>query len=377
MRARLQRLAASRRALPPLDDNQREHALRHWESLSADARCEALRFDDQSLVQRVHGYMDKLVRAELWAASNGLGDVTGGSSSDGSSFRLQGFGFEVDAERDCLGRQREPIAFGATEEFAANEALVKEMQEALGSPLLEGRPALQKQDWLTVFEETPVSWQELQAQVYRLVELALLHAFVEAGSPDEPSGTVEEEESAPAKQGQSASAKRRMRKKKNKAAQMQSTEDAQAPEVATVTEANQQPLEADDGADMEVATITREEDAANSTAGSSTDVAADAKLPQAGAKQVNADPKQSRSLLMPTKPKRSLLMPSQEGATCFAWLPSLLGDGSTQWRWKKAPDTSQPEQMAARAFVKNTFLDVEWMARTEDEGKRKHRSALF
>ncbi|CAL1130202.1 unnamed protein product [Cladocopium goreaui] len=132
---------------------------------------EVLRFTDSTIVQRVHDYMIKLLKADIWSRMN---DVS--IDGDEPAPRLAGFEFEAPAERDCLGSLRAPIAIMATEEFAADENLIQSLEHKLGSSLLTGRPALQRKDWSTVFDVSPSCWEELQDQVYRLVELALFHA---------------------------------------------------------------------------------------------------------------------------------------------------------------------------------------------------------
>ncbi|CAJ1328806.1 unnamed protein product [Effrenium voratum] len=169
IRRRLHRGIALRRAVPANEVNV-EAMKSFWSSLPPEVRMEVLRFTDSGVVQRVHDYMIKLLKADdIWSHMN---DV---STEGAPAPRLQGFEFEAPAERDCLGALRAPVALMATEEFAADENLFETIERELGGVLL-GRPALQQKDWSTVFDVSPSSWEELQQQVYRLVELAIFHA---------------------------------------------------------------------------------------------------------------------------------------------------------------------------------------------------------
>eukprot|EP00434_Breviolum_minutum_P034744 symbB.v1.2.030758.t1/scaffold3501.1/size55241/4 len=191
LRRRLNRGIALQRAVPAAEVDAQ--AVRNfWSALSTEVRMEVLRFTDSTIVQRVHDYMIKLLKADIWSRMN---DVS--IDDDVPAPRLTGFEFEAPAERDCLGSLRAPIAIMATEEFAAawqarssgefcakvlklvhcaDEHLLQTLEQTLGSSMLEGRPALQRKDWSTVFDVSPSCWEELQDQVYRLVELAIFHA---------------------------------------------------------------------------------------------------------------------------------------------------------------------------------------------------------
>eukprot|EP00439_Symbiodinium_sp_Y106_P034708 s152_g4.t1 len=113
---------------------------------------------------------EKTVQGDIWSRMNEV------SSASDVTPRLSGFEFEAPAERDCLGSLRAPIAMLATEEFAVDDGLLDTIEKELGSQLLDGRPVLLRKDWSTVFDPAPSCWEELQQQLYRLVELAIFHA---------------------------------------------------------------------------------------------------------------------------------------------------------------------------------------------------------
>jgi hypothetical protein len=91
-------------------------------------------------------------------------------------------------------------AFYAKREFVEDHDLFEFLECRLGSPILSGRPLLQRGDWPSIFEVTPNSWADFMAQILRLIELAVVEAFQVASS----AGTLQ----------QSRCGKRRGRKKK-------------------------------------------------------------------------------------------------------------------------------------------------------------------
>jgi len=333
LRARLSRRAAVNRA-SHVQDLDAEVVRRFWEELDTDAKLEVLRFDDRSMVQRLHSVMKTLCRSELWSSSW----INNVSASSEPPERLKGFQFEAPAETDCLGQTMGPVAFVATEDFVANTQMFADMRDALGSPLLEGRPVLQRRDWATILDKSPSSWQGLQCQALQLVELAIFQAFQvhqddlrsdrsterqealsrsvqEAPARSAPSATPEESTSVGAPPGVSSvksyGAKRRARKKRtNQAAETADVaEDDIAAEVAETT------------------TGTASEDAS----------------------RVPSDD-------------------SRRNSAGAGWLPKFLRDGTAEWQWVtfQPPWTQnadgaheKPASTGFRAFVKNTFLEIE------------------
>ena len=154
VRRRVNRGIALHRAVPCAEVDAAA-VRRFWRQLALELRLEVLRFTDAAVVQRVHDAMIRLLRAEIWSRMN---DVT-----EPVVPRLEGFEFEAPAERDCLGGLRKPIAIMATEDFAADEQLLEALERQLGSPFLEGRPALQPKDWSTATRRY-AKWLEVGLQ---------------------------------------------------------------------------------------------------------------------------------------------------------------------------------------------------------------------
>mmetsp|Transcript_134721 Transcript_134721/g.340573 ORF Transcript_134721/g.340573 Transcript_134721/m.340573 type:complete len:240 (+) Transcript_134721:80-799(+) len=179
LRARLHRRVALKRALPAEEVDEKA-VRKFWGSLSAEERLDVLRFEDATLVQRMHSHMSGLCKSEIWCTRNVMGGLLRGGGSVGNVERLRGFAFECPVQGDCMGRRPPPETFCATPDFAAKETLFEDLKQALGSGLLEGRPVLQRQDWASVAETTPGSWPELQLQALRLVELAVFQAHRDA-----------------------------------------------------------------------------------------------------------------------------------------------------------------------------------------------------
>jgi hypothetical protein len=145
-----------------------------WRRLSLEERLSVLRYEDGTLVQRVHGHVNTLCRADIWARMQGARNAA--DTDDTEDERLVGFGFECPSELSCMGERQPPTAFCAFPEFVQNDNLLDEIEEYLGSAFLDGRPALPRKEWSSVVKTAPSSWKELRLQVLKLVELALLDA---------------------------------------------------------------------------------------------------------------------------------------------------------------------------------------------------------
>eukprot|EP00439_Symbiodinium_sp_Y106_P049022 s152_g6.t1 len=66
IRRRIYQEIAARRAIPA-DEVDRSALRRFWSALSPAVRLDVLRFTDAAIVQRVHGHMITLLKAEPWA----------------------------------------------------------------------------------------------------------------------------------------------------------------------------------------------------------------------------------------------------------------------------------------------------------------------
>lgn len=317
---------------------------------------EVLRFTDSTIVQRVHDYMIKLLKADIWSRMN---DVS--IDGDEPAPRLAGFEFEAPAERDCLGSLRAPIAIMATEEFAADENLIQSLEHKLGSSLLTGRPALQRKDWSTVFDVSPSCWEELQDQVYRLVELALFHAERDPyfqlmrDAPPQPRSRRRKVRKPVAKKGQAAASNASPEEKASENTAAASTND----DATTMAEDNSKLSDREGEPEVDVQSEAVSEEINGEE--TNLDVSEDA-TPMDEAEGGRPAPVAEARL-----PRPRLRWDSGEQATCFQWLPDLFQDGShfqlMQYRHRDAAESNIP---VARAFVRNTFVHVEVL---EEHGK--------
>lgn len=335
IRTRLNRRIALQRAVPESEVDVK--AVRtFWSSLPTEVRLEVLRFTDSTVVQRVHDYMIKLLKADIWSRMN---DV---STGDEPAPRLEGFEFEAPAERDCMGSLRAPIAIMATEELAANDQLLETMEELLGSPLLNGRPALQHRDWSTVFDVSPSSWEELQQQLYRLVELAIFHA------ERDPYYQLLRDAPVPPM---------RRRRKAKRPAKKESTAISAADQTASA-EQNQKVSQNTAATSMNAtAEMTEEDNKLGDEEGESDNPDQEIAEDAACLEQPAQLRPMAGSAEMACRPRLRL---SSEEATCFRWLPDIFQDGShfqlMQYRSRDAAEAKIP---VARAYVRNTFVEVE------------------
>eukprot|EP00930_Biecheleria_cincta_P071754 TRINITY_DN59211_c0_g1_i1.p1 TRINITY_DN59211_c0_g1~~TRINITY_DN59211_c0_g1_i1.p1 ORF type:complete len:369 (-),score=84.31 TRINITY_DN59211_c0_g1_i1:36-1142(-) len=297
-------------------------------------------------VQLVHSHMISLLKADMWSQMNGI-------STDVPSQRLEGFEFEIPAERTCMGELRAPIAVMATPEFAQGASLLEDMEQQLGGTILEGRPALQKQDWHAVFDTVPNSWQELQAQVLRLAELAIFHAERDPYFQLLAETTRALDSTAEAKARRS---RRKGKRRQSDAAAPKSSAKAQAVSpMATSLEADlrneEREAEDEDGEDFDPEEEIDEE----------------------------LDEEKGKADTYRVVPR----LTQQEGnfISCFEWLPELFSDGPREWqlletRRGQAHQSSHVEVPVARAFVKNTFVEVELVDESVRE-PRRCKSAIF
>lgn len=347
IRKRVQRHLSHRRAVPAGEVDP-EAVKSFWLGLPEAVRLEVLSFRDSTLVQLVHSHMIALLKADMWSQMNGI-------STDAPSQRLEGFEFEIPAERTCMGELRTPIAVVATPEFAQGASLLDDMEQQLGGSILQGRPALQKQDWHAVFDTVPSSWQELQAQVLRLAELAIFHAerdpyfqlLAETTRAEDAVGATAE---AKARRG-----RRKAKRRQSNAAKSSAKAQAVSPMAAS--------LEADGQDEKREAEDEAEED-----------VDFEEEMEQEpGEKKEKADTYR----VVPR-------LTHQEGGnfiSCFEWLPEIFGDGPREWqlmetRRGQAQQSRDLEVPVARAFVKNTFMEVELVDESVREPRRS-KSAIF
>lgn len=158
----------------------------HWSLLSPDERLRTLRLEDRELVGRLYEIQQELFLADFRCYLCGLR----GQDALRKRTRLDLFDIE-----GVLGEDGElhPVAFIVKGAFATREDLVELLEQRLGSPLLEGRPALRREEWASLFEMAPHSWTEFNYQVLCLIEQAVRQAHLDRASSDTqpPLRTVE------------------------------------------------------------------------------------------------------------------------------------------------------------------------------------------
>ena len=369
LRRRLNRGIALQRAVPAAEVDAQ--AVRNfWSALSTEVRMEVLRFTDSTIVQRVHDYMIKLLKADIWSRMN---DVS--IDDDVPAPRLTGFEFEAPAERDCLGSLRAPIAIMATEEFAADEHLLQTLEQTLGSSMLEGRPALQRKDWSTVFDVSPSCWEELQDQVYRLVELAIFHAERDPyfqlmrDAPPQPRSRGRRKVKRPGTKKAKGAASRPSGEQKAEASE-NTTAASTTNDTTAMTEDNHKLGEREgEVKDLDVQSARSEDDeeADRDEADlepSHEDVKSESS--ESGRRQRAVDARFQRPRLR---------WDSGGEATCFQWLPDLFQDGGQfQLMQYRHRDPAESDIPIARAFVRNTFVHVE-VLEEHDKPSELRRSA--
>eukprot|EP00931_Biecheleriopsis_adriatica_P090634 TRINITY_DN64592_c0_g1_i1.p1 TRINITY_DN64592_c0_g1~~TRINITY_DN64592_c0_g1_i1.p1 ORF type:complete len:386 (-),score=96.20 TRINITY_DN64592_c0_g1_i1:19-1119(-) len=338
---------ALRRALPA-EEVDAEAAKRFWLSISPTVRLEILRFTDSSLVQKIHASMIKLLKMEMWNQMNGITD-----EEQEPMDRLAGFEFEAPAERDCMGSLQAPIAIMATPGFVQGDGLLKDLELRLGSTLLEGRPALQKEDWSTVFDTEPRSWTELQGQIFRLIELAIVHA------ERDPYYQLLLEEEVKA-EALVRTTKRKAKRKPNP------PRSATAP--ATGAAASDEHQEEDSEEQLKTAEQIRLDN----------DDEEETKPAQEEEEAFEEDEEVANALSVGTavsKPRLADLR--NEG--CFQWLPDIFADTS-EWQMEcrklqhQSTGLGRAEAPVARAFVKNTFVEVELLDESKPAKPERRRS---
>lgn len=148
-------------------------AKRHWESLSVNARAEALHFEDELLVQRLHGGRQALLDADLRCFALGVrGQDAVRREAGVDEFAIECFQTE--------GGLLRPAALFAKRCFVERSDVFELLERRLDGPFLEGRPALQRKDWPSLLEQGANSWTDFMRQILRLVELSILHIYQDA-----------------------------------------------------------------------------------------------------------------------------------------------------------------------------------------------------
>jgi hypothetical protein len=173
----------------------------YWQSLSIEDRKELLRFGDPALVERLFAIWQQLCVSDMACY------VCGILSADARSKKFGNDMFAIEGYINSVGDLHD-AAFYARPAFVETMDVFQVMEEWLGSPFLEGRSKLPRQEWPTLFKISPNSWSDCVRSIFHLVELALWNAEAEDRQARSRICTIA------ASEQQSQSAKRRSRKKR-------------------------------------------------------------------------------------------------------------------------------------------------------------------
>lgn len=146
---------------------------RHWEGLSVEDRVAALHFEDEPLVRRLHGARQALLDADLRCFAFGVRGQDDARREAG----VDEFAIEC---CEAEGGDLRPAALFAKRSFAERRDVFELLERRLGSPFLEGRPALQRNDWPALLEQGTNTWADLMRQILSLVELSIFHIYHDA-----------------------------------------------------------------------------------------------------------------------------------------------------------------------------------------------------
>lgn len=221
---------------PCLDAEEVEAAKLFWIGLSLDEQLAVLRFDDATLVHRLQAVWQHLSVSDLTCFLIGV-------QGEDENMRYKNMNmFALDGARGNDGSLQEAV-FLVQRAFLRKVDLFDLLENKLGSSFLQGRKVMKRQEWPSLFERTPHSWAEFASQIFRLLEVALRQAQLDA--PD-PALALEDEEddealsSSPSGKSKSAkNSKRRERQKRTKRAQQV---DGQDTETCPVCEGSRQLL---------------------------------------------------------------------------------------------------------------------------------------
>jgi len=148
---------------------------RWWLLLPSGERSRRLHFHDSLLVQRLYCGSSILCYSGLKCHMMGVH----GHDDERKSSGADAFAMECKIGSD--GELR-PMAFFAKPTFVERADLFEHLESKLGSSFLHGRPVLKPQEWPALLIPAPNSWVEYVQRVFRIVELAIYDAHLEAVS---------------------------------------------------------------------------------------------------------------------------------------------------------------------------------------------------
>lgn len=144
-----------------------------WAGLSANAKEQALRFEDTALVHTINDVWQELMFSDMTCYIVGMRDW----ASAAKAFGLSMFTIEGDVnDNGLLG----DAALIVKDGFADRSDLFEFLERQLGSPLLCGRPRLHRREWPSLFAVPLNSWSDFRIALLTLVELAVAEAAEKA-----------------------------------------------------------------------------------------------------------------------------------------------------------------------------------------------------
>mmetsp|Transcript_106101 Transcript_106101/g.300188 ORF Transcript_106101/g.300188 Transcript_106101/m.300188 type:complete len:591 (+) Transcript_106101:58-1830(+) len=145
-----------------------------WGGLTVDEKLSILHFEDPVIVSRVFSAQQELSRSDMLCYQLGL------RGQDAVRARVGMDQFKLECEELRAGSMN-PVAFYAKREFAERDDLFEHIEHRLGDAFLRKRPPLHRRDWPSTLEPTASSWTDFMGQILRLVGLAILQAQSDAG----------------------------------------------------------------------------------------------------------------------------------------------------------------------------------------------------
>lgn len=364
----------------PVPAEEAKAAYSFWSGLDVDEKLRRLRFEDFALVSEVLGVQKELCLADVQCYMLGVR----GQDSSKQRIGIDEFAME------CSEDGQTPIAFYAKPVFVERDDLIGHLERRLGSPFLTGRLACKPSEWRYLLEPRAKSWSDFMSQILKLVELAILQAHYDAvvgvstsdyhkeAAEESPDVSTKDSECA----GLSKCAKRKARKKQN---------NVSIREAASV----------DDSASSNLSP----EQSENSLANRSTTAPGSAREPVSlefesealasiGEVEGTVDEQSILGAALPTLDESSLKCdwsaagqpidsvgdsavelevdwsadgPRSTETRWSAWMPNGLSGVAAEWAWAD-------QHQVAKAYIKNTFVDVVEVEPTEQYRHPRSRS---
>jgi len=342
----------------------------YWRGLDIDEKLRVLHFDDRALAGRLADLQRDLCNSDLMCYKLGIRGQDAVRQEVGmDQFALEG---------EVGGRM---VAFAAKPDFVERADLFDHIERRLGTSFLKGRPIVQRERWLSLFDTNASSWASFMSQVLKLVELAIFQAYRDSMAVAESvSCAVEAErndQSAELVEQTGKSAKRRARKRAEKAAQTRSAPDEEDCASSLHEEVEEVGSEVQASEDTGSTMCTGD---AGSTLSSFLDVGNCGDVDSVVG--MPAVPEGVCCLNFDWSPEGPPIGETQDATVDLqvdwsvgdsdrmqtrwsAWLPNGLTGSAAEWHW----ETDGPPTVA---FLKNTFVETKDISPEDDQ--RRSRS---